>query len=129
MTTLEESTAVTREQKARLPKKVQARLYYLEGQVEYLNDRIATILAERDGTIPDTNVRVSSVGYNATYADAPLPKDASIDFYLAGSRQKYRNMITVNHVHSRAVLRIASSNGISITPVASNVIEVGVDER
>ena len=123
MTTLEE---ITREQRARLPKKVQSRLTYLEDQVEYLNDRIATILATTDGAIPDTNVRVSANGYGATYTDRPLPKDTAIDFYLDGSRKKYRNMITVNHVHSRAVLRIAASDGLTITPVASNVIEVGV---
>lgn len=128
MTTLEESMAITREQRVKLPKKVQALLAHLEGEVEYLNDRIATILATIDGAIPDTNVMVSATGYGASYADRPLPKNSQVDFYMGTSREKYRNMITVNHVRSKNGdwLRIASSDGISINPVAFNVIKVGV---
>ena len=133
MTTLEESITVTPEQFARLPKKVQKRLVYLAGQVEYLNDRIEELKAFNAGQWPDTNVKVSAEGFGSSYADRQLPEYSRIDFYMGtGEHRKYRNMISVNHVRSKngEWLRIAASGGgLLVVPVASNDIEVRIEER
>ena len=134
MTTHEESIAVTPEQFARLPKKVQARLGYLADQVKFLRERIEELKAFNVGQWPDTNVKVSAEGFGASYADRPLPGYSRIDFYMGtGEHRKYRNMITVNQVRSKngEWLRITASGGggLLVVPVASNDIEVRIDER
>ena len=66
------------------------------------------------------------------YQDQGLPMDSEIDFYLGDSRQKYRNMITVQHLRTkdRKVLRVSSGGGtLVIKPGGGcNVIQVTTED-
>lgn len=107
---------------AKLPKWAQTRIEDLERHNMSLQAHIEDL--EREA--PDSNVKMA---YH-THKDYGLPMDSSIDFYMGESRQKFRDMISVQHIRTkdRKVLRVSASDSIVVRPGGgNNVIEVATE--
>jgi hypothetical protein len=109
--------------RSKLPIWAQTQILTLEGQVRELKAHIERLEKEA----PDSNVKVSFYG---VYKDYGLPMDSYVDFYLGESRQKYRDMVTVQHLKTKdsKVLRISTSGQLVIRPGGGcNAIEVATE--
>lgn len=108
----------------RLPQWAQRKLRNLEAQAANLQAHIDELKSSH----PDSNVKVSP-GIRDDYG---LPPDSEIDFYLGDSREKWRDMITVQHLRTkdRKVLRISGNGQLVLLPSGGcNMIEIRTERH